>query len=1082
MSFRFLPWVRRGLAAELPDADSLGVNMAARARLPVRVTLAHGPEVPIELQLYGPGDVTGLDTRAIIRIEPRRNTTNFEPDKFAAIEFDPPDLAWMLSPAKAGTNDRLRPWLALVVVAQQPGVDIDVAPNRPLPRLTIEAPASPAAELPDLSESWAWAHGQLVEASTAGNVPDKLAADPDLNVSRLLCPRRLEPDRAYFACLVPTTEAGRLAGLGQDVPDAATTGPAWGSGGTVILPLYYHWSFRTGPAGDFESLAEKLEPRPIPDSVGRRPMFIGAADPALPALAPDAGGVLMLEGALRAPEPGTGTEATPDQDFVDALVELLDAPSAHVLEGASPDAEAVAPPIYGQWPVRQHTVPANLPRWLRELNVDPRHRAAAGLGAQVVRVNQERYVDAAWKQVGDVIAANRLLDVARLMQRIGERIHSRHVAPLGVDALFGVTMPVHPRILLSGQTVERRLKASFLPPGATDPSFRRLAAPQSQVLRHAARLSGGVPIASVTVFRELALGRLKLDLVTRRPDGILSSSLLAGLQGGSTGDVSGAPLGLPGRTPATLVAEWASAQTRLQRRPPGSLVLRPNVALSGVVTDRQLERVTLAAGVHGSVFATLGLLVERSLANRESVGFVLPVGGGEVEVLELRDGVIGVRTGRGPTRPLAEVDAEAIGGSERERVAELIGRLPAGVFDPAASAPTVPGLRATGGAAVRQPFDPIPGRPPAPSVDPPVSSPRAIADLTRAFRAHLDAFEPTVAALRPPPVPLDLAGLQAELARAVDPTAVIERRALGRLRVGAGKLSDLTFGDRLRVSPDLGPIMAGPLLPDALYRDLAAHDQDRFLPGVGLIPADTVTLLETNARFVEAFLIGANHEMNRELLWRRYPTDRRGTPFHHFWDRLDGGSDIGPIHQFRSNARLGTNSVDQLEGSLVLLVRGELLRRYPNSVVYAVPAGADGLIPPAAPITLPLFAGTLDPDVTFVGFDLTVEDVTPAPGWFFVIQEQPTEPRFGLDVPDGTGGATPQHWGELDWDQVGVPPGSYLRLAATSLMGRTLPLADRPGPAISVGAARFGHNAGHMAAITFQRPFRAAIHSSKVLE
>ena len=44
-----------------------------------------------------------------------------------------------------------------------------------------------------------------------------------------------------------------------------------------------------------------------------------------------------------------------------------------------------------------------------------------------------------------------------------------------------------------------------------------------------------------------------------------------------------------------------------------------------------------------------------------------------------------------------------------------------------------------------------------------------------------------------------------------------------------------------------------------------------------------------------------------------------------------------------ASARLGTQLVGaELEGSLVLLVRGELLRRYPNAVVYAVPAAADG--------------------------------------------------------------------------------------------------------------------------------------------
>ena len=32
-------------------------------------------------------------------------------------------------------------------------------------------------------------------------------------------------------------------------------------------------------------------------------------------------------------------------------------------------------------------------------------------------------------------------------------------------------------------------------------------------------------------------------------------------------------------------------------------------------------------------------------------------------------------------------------------------------------------------------------------------------------------------------------------------------------------------------------------------------------------------------------MAGLNHEMARELLWRGYPTDQRGTVFRRFWDR-----------------------------------------------------------------------------------------------------------------------------------------------------------------------------------------------------
>ena len=61
---------------------------------------------------------------------------------------------------------------------------------------------------------------------------------------------------------------------------------------------------------------------------------------------------------------------------------------------------------------------------------------------------------------------------------------------------------------------------------------------------------------------------------------------------------------------------------------------------------------------------------------------------------------------------------------------------------------------------------------------------------------------------------------------------------------------------------------------------------------VGVLPNDFIMAVKTNPRFVEALMVGANHEMGREMLWQGLPTDQRGTPFQHFWQRLDGKNDI----------------------------------------------------------------------------------------------------------------------------------------------------------------------------------------------
>lgn len=166
-----------------------------------------------------------------------------------------------------------------------------------------------------------------------------------------------------------------------------------------------------------------------------------------------------------------------------------------------------------------------------------------------------------------------------------------------------------------------------------------------------------------------------------------------------------------------------------------------------------------------------------------------------------------------------------------------------------------------------------------------------------------------------------------------------------------------------------------------------------------------------------------------------------------------------------------------VDGSVVLIVRGQLLRRYPNTVVYATAATAERRIDTAAIPILPVFAGVLEPDITFVGFDFDVDAATAGNGMMFVLQEQPTEPRFGLDAVTGAAPGAPGAWSDLSWDHVDVDPGGFLSLGAFgSPTNRPLTL--------NAGSVRatFDSDAGQFAAITFQRPFRAAVHASEILD
>jgi len=226
-------------------------------------------------------------------------------------------------------------------------------------------------------------------------------------------------------------------------------------------------------------------------------------------------------------------------------------------------------------------------------------------------------------------------------------------------------------------------------------------------------------------------------------------------------------------------------------------------------------------------------------------------------------------------------------------------------------------------------------------------------------------------------------------------------------------------------------------------------------------------------RFVASLLAGLNTEMNRELLWREFPTDQRGTPFQRFWTWADGFPDVAPMTAWHEE--LAHNSRGGPGGQIALLVRGRLLRRYPNTVVYAWRANPNNeLINPPGPddLQLPAFAGVLGDDMAFYGFNLADTQLTEGSGWFFVLQEQPTEPRFGFDeAPRGGLGPDPLgSWSDATWEHTGTAPGGHLRIIGNPLEGMVL--AD----------VRFADHAGALAAITLQKPFRVAVHARSIVE
>ena len=386
----------------------------------------------------------------------------------------------------------------------------------------------------------------------------------------------------------------------------------------------------------------------------------------------------------------------------------------------------------------------------------------------------------------------------------------------------------------------------------------------------------------------------------------------------------------------------------------------------------------------------------------------------------------------------------------------------------------------------------------------------AALDLHQRLEVALPAPEPAA--------PMNVVTVSGAIVTALNPKQAIVQRVMSILHIPP------TF-EYLRPVETIVPVMAHPVFPDPMYKPLRDLSSELLLPNLQLIPNNTITLLETNPKFIEAYMVGLNHEMARELQWREYPTDQRGSYFRQFWDageivdrasfsdartREEAKTDIKPLHTWGRDTALGTHGNRSLPtGSeaearrLVLVVRGDLLKKYPTAVIYAKqavwalseigPFGAARFIrvlsggDAAATTKEPVFKAVIEPDLHFLGFDLTVEqakgDPTPPqsrsdpgnPGWFFVIQERPGEPRFGMDIED-SGEPLPllEEWNDLTWNHLGDPNAiPWIDVTAA------LQLDDASS---SDSGIVWGSNAADMAYILYQDPVKVAIHADDMLE
>lgn len=236
--------------------------------------------------------------------------------------------------------------------------------------------------------------------------------------------------------------------------------------------------------------------------------------------------------------------------------------------------------------------------------------------------------------------------------------------------------------------------------------------------------------------------------------------------------------------------------------------------------------------------------------------------------------------------------------------------------------------------------------------------------------------------------------------RPQDSRALVDPLVTLALGLPKAKIKVTLDGLRATEIDAIKPIWRAPSLPFTLADALRDIDKDALLNDATRLPANTLAFFLENRDFIEAFMVGANHEMNNELRWREFPTDMRGTVFQRFWNRIAGAAiDIPEIHTWRKKLGEHFPPGDDGASNLIVVIRGDIIRKLDRAIMEINIAAGPVFKPNEGEQHRQVFTGKITPEIQYWGFDISLEKLKQAGNRaFFVIYEAIGQMRFGLDV------------------------------------------------------------------------------------
>lgn len=245
------------------------------------------------------------------------------------------------------------------------------------------------------------------------------------------------------------------------------------------------------------------------------------------------------------------------------------------------------------------------------------------------------------------------------------------------------------------------------------------------------------------------------------------------------------------------------------------------------------------------------------------------------------------------------------------------------------------------------------------------------------------------------------------------------------------------------------PFVVDPDLDLPAWAWLRDRAPEWLLPRAELVAPDSVVALRSNGAFLEAFLIGLSQQAVAELRWRGVPCSPTAMPMRTLWQRVRKANDKG-VRPDIAHTKDWTLTSDLDDPShrggdadmLVILLRSDILRRYPDTVIRLAPTKVGEQVPELsdpAQVHAPAAVGRIAPGLWFIAFEV---DPGALADHFLILEETVAAPRF-------------------------QPPSGPL-----------------PGPAVgyevtdALGVARNAFNGAEYADAAWVRPCRVAIHGS----